>query len=443
MQLLKLAISDINILPDRQRKDLGDDEKKAGEEFEKLKASISANGLLQPPGVDKDNNLLYGFRRLKAAEALGWTHISVVVDPEKTLTTLERESIELDENLQRFDLSWQERERALARLNKIKQELDPTWTQRKTAIQAGVNQSAVSEAELLAKFMDAFPEVKNAGTRKQALSIAKNKAKTTLRKVEIVSNPVKYQEVSEKVVRGKAEEVILTLPDGFTKHIVTDGPFGINYDKRPAAEGVHEAYEDSPESYRERTSTMAPHMYRVLASDGFLIWFLGHDHLDWTRDLFRSVGFAVDPIPLMWNRSDGRCYTARPDRWFGKGYDIALHCIKGDPQMVDRSRDQGKHGKGNVFTYPPVPTKDKEHIVERPVEMYADIVRSISLQGEKITDFFGGSGAIAAAAASLGRDHFTVEMNPNHVATIVAKIYAHTPQPSKPQLVTSNGTEQS
>jgi DNA modification methylase len=273
-----------------------------------------------------------------------------------------------------------------------------------------------------------MPELKHAKSLNAAISQAKSKAKTIIRKQEVQSNPAKYEETVKKVRCGPAEQIIKTLPDGFTKHILTDGPFGLDYGKTKTTTSAHSTYEDSPESYRLRTSIMAPEMYRVMDKDGFLIWFLAHDHFEFTRDLFRSVGFEVDPVPLMWNRSESKCYTQRPDKWFGKGYDIALHCLKGDPQMINRSRNRGKNGAGNVFTYKGIEPKDKEHIVERPIELYADLIQCISVEGEKITDFFGGSGKVAAACAGMKREHFTTELDPNHIPLIIQNIYANTPQ---------------
>jgi ParB-like chromosome segregation protein Spo0J len=57
------------VVADRHRKDLGD--------IEGLSASIKEQGLLQPVGVDKDNRLVFGERRLRAFQHLGWTRIPV------------------------------------------------------------------------------------------------------------------------------------------------------------------------------------------------------------------------------------------------------------------------------------------------------------------------------------------------------------------------------
>lgn len=437
MELIKIPISEIKVDEvERQRKGLGtidgkdpnEPSKTAATEFESLKASITQQGLLQPVGITSNRELLFGYRRLSACIALGWKEIDALVDPERDLTELDKQLIELDENIRRLDLSWHERQTAIAKVDRIRRLQNPDHNQKRTAQELGISQTDVSKATMMDQMFNLFPELKKAKSLNAAISQAKSKAKTIIRAHEVKSNPAKYEEVTKKIVLGFAEKLILTLPAGFTKHIVTDGPFGIDYDNRQAASGPHEAYADSPEAYRKRTEAMAPEMFRIMGSDGFLIWFLAHDHFEWTKNLFRSVGFDVDPVPLMWNRSEGRCYTTRPDKYFGKGFDIALHCIKGDPQMVNRSRNRGKAGAGNVFTYKGVDPKDKDHIVERPQELYEDIIQCISLEGEKVVDFFSGSGKVAAACARLKRDYWACEMNPNHVTLSIQNVYANTPQ---------------
>jgi hypothetical protein len=61
-----IKISDIKI-GNRLRKDVGD--------VSSLAASIARDGLYHPIGIDEDNNLIFGFRRIKAYEFLGRTEI--------------------------------------------------------------------------------------------------------------------------------------------------------------------------------------------------------------------------------------------------------------------------------------------------------------------------------------------------------------------------------
>ena len=90
----KLKIDDISIRK-RHREDLGD--------IASLAKSIEKY-LLHPPIVTDRNELVAGFRRIKAAESLGWTEIEVrVVNPEDLLQA------EHDENECRKDFTPSER----------------------------------------------------------------------------------------------------------------------------------------------------------------------------------------------------------------------------------------------------------------------------------------------------------------------------------------------
>jgi len=69
-----MRIADI-IIGDRFRKDLGD--------IEALAESIAGRGLLHPPVVTTSGELVCGYRRVKAAESLGWDEIEVrAIDPD-------------------------------------------------------------------------------------------------------------------------------------------------------------------------------------------------------------------------------------------------------------------------------------------------------------------------------------------------------------------------
>lgn len=91
---------------ERRREDYGD--------IDGLAASIQKYGLLHPVVVDESGALVAGGRRLQAVKALGW--VDVPVRSLGELTDAERDEIELEENLQRKDLTAYERSRTLVRL---------------------------------------------------------------------------------------------------------------------------------------------------------------------------------------------------------------------------------------------------------------------------------------------------------------------------------------
>ncbi|MCX7918321.1 MAG: ParB N-terminal domain-containing protein [bacterium] len=77
------------------RKELGD--------IETLAEDIQQHGMVHPLVVNQNNELLAGYRRLKAAERLGWHEVPVtIIHSDQTLTQLD---IQLAENMKRKELT--------------------------------------------------------------------------------------------------------------------------------------------------------------------------------------------------------------------------------------------------------------------------------------------------------------------------------------------------
>lgn len=412
MELVSIAA--IRVPPDRFRP--------ISEKVADMTNSMRRYGQLQPVILKLADDGMYdlvdGHHRLVAAEKLQWDTIGYITTDE--LDPIVLREIELEVNIQRVDMTWQEREFAVAELHELKIRKDPTWTQRNTARSLGRSQPVIARALQFKQMSKIFPEIKTAKSMNQAQSWMKLKARTVSRVIAIKEEP-KYSNIESKIVLGDSVEVIKTIPDESFSMILTDPPFGIGLDKRKVGtEGSASSYEDS-EEYYEYILTIADDMYRVINKNGWLIWFLGVSWYERVKTVFREVGFLVDEIPIIWDRSDGRCFTSRPDRYFARGYDIALHCIKGEPEVIIR-------GRANIIRVPPLGTTERELLVERPVNLYVELIRRLTIKGETIADFFTGSGSVPSAAASLQRDFFAVEKDPLRRAAAIIKVKAHLPR---------------
>jgi ParB/RepB/Spo0J family partition protein len=104
-----------------------------------LAESIQSEGLLQPPVVTEDLELVAGFRRLAAIEQLGWPECEVRVVP-GLLTETKKRIIRLTENLQRADLTAPEKSLSMVGLL----ELNPGWTNKELAADLHVDPSSVT-----------------------------------------------------------------------------------------------------------------------------------------------------------------------------------------------------------------------------------------------------------------------------------------------------------
>lgn len=111
-----VPIARITIPDDRVRTE-------SGEDIEELAASIKKHGIIQPVVVDENMVLIAGYRRLMAAKNAGKKQVPVIV--KAGLSQYEKLEIEIEENLNRADLTPYEMSVALARKKKIYEKLHP------------------------------------------------------------------------------------------------------------------------------------------------------------------------------------------------------------------------------------------------------------------------------------------------------------------------------
>jgi ParB/RepB/Spo0J family partition protein len=97
----------------------------AQNELHELAESMKAHGQLQPVGAKPDGALLWGGRRLLAAQLAGIKELAVIIT-DKPLSDTEVRIIQLSENMQRSNLTDAEVYRAVKELR----ELNPTWSKK-------------------------------------------------------------------------------------------------------------------------------------------------------------------------------------------------------------------------------------------------------------------------------------------------------------------------
>ena len=85
----QIDIDDITI-GNRYRKDMGD--------LQALSTSIEELGLLQPIGINLDHQLIWGERRLRACQSLGWARIPARIVPMEQITLGEYAENEIRKN---------------------------------------------------------------------------------------------------------------------------------------------------------------------------------------------------------------------------------------------------------------------------------------------------------------------------------------------------------
>ena len=393
-------------------------EKKDLEELQDLADSIKLVGLLNPIVIDDDNVLLAGMRRLCAYTLNG----TLAIDANRLgeLTELQRRLVELEENVRRVDLRWDDQVNLIAEIDRLKREehgeatCAPTsaagkekgkeqegWSQAKTAALVGKDQPAVSRAINLAEALNMIPQLRECKSADEAQkrfdSMLEQLATQELMKRVAEEEGTKTEKtivqlVEEGYVIGDCLLGMRALQDDDRRLVMAevDPPYGIDLKGKRQGE-VRDSYNEiDAKDYPQFILSTAKEVYRVLAPDSWCIWWYGHEYQALIFQTLTHVGFQVDKIPCAWVKNKGQ--TNQPDRYLARGWEPFFLCRKGKPLMH-------KRGRLNVFAYPGVPNQQRTHDTERPFDLIYDIVSTLCLpkSGIVLVPFMGSGNTLRAA----------------------------------------------
>jgi ParB/RepB/Spo0J family partition protein len=123
-----------------------------------LGASLKAHGQIQPVVARPDGTILCGERRVRAAQLVGLSELTVIISDRK-LTDTEVRLMQLAENIHRTDLSGWERYVAYYEILT----LNPGWQQKDLADHLKLNEGTVSRALSVAKCSKEWQDALKAG----------------------------------------------------------------------------------------------------------------------------------------------------------------------------------------------------------------------------------------------------------------------------------------
>jgi ParB-like chromosome segregation protein Spo0J/DNA modification methylase len=425
-----IPLSQIIIPANRQRENF------AAGPLEALANSIADKGLLHPPVFKKlsetEYELVAGERRSRAIRALHLQGIPFDCDGElvppdhipaillSDLSSFQIREAELEENIIREPLTWQEEARAIAELHALrseqaqaegrKQTIQATATEIKNDGTAATGSLAhkVTEAVILSKHLD-DPEVAKAKTPKEAVKLLRKKVETEHRaKLAREFNPEKSPHIP---IQGSVFEVLPTLNSAQFDIIVTDPPYGVNADKFGDMASTGHVYEDTPEYGLSCYQITAIEGFRVAKPQATLYAFLDIRSWDEISTVFLLAGWDVWPTPLIWSKKYGM--LPKPDYGPRRTYEAILMATKGAPRFL-------KTGAPDVLEFPQ--REELVHGAQKPVDLYVELLTRSALPGSVCADFFSGSGTIFEAATRAKMVATGIELSEQHYQAGLARM---------------------
>ena len=376
---------------------------------------IPAKGLLHPIVLALNGELEYelvaGERRLRAMMMLHKQGKKFTCEgqeiPKDTvpftllgdLDPIARREAELEENTIRADLSWQEQSQAVAELHKLREgqhgKFDRStgkgWRMQDTAEEVtgrstGSTQT-VRDAIALSEHLD-DEEVAKAKTAKEAMKVLKNKhiAFLTEELAKQIGNEPQAKELDFR--NEDMCEAILKIPDSSYDCIVTDPPYGIDAQDFGSQTDKGHQYDDDLTTFIKLIGVLATEGYRVLKDQAHMYVFCDFKQVSYISDVLLKEGFTVWPRPIIWDKGVGML----PVKDLGPRYtyECILYANKGKRPVTAIYND--------VIRIPSVDGKTSIHAAQKPVDLFANLIKRCCNPGDTVLDPFAGSGTIFEAA---------------------------------------------
>lgn len=406
-------IKDIRLSPKRQRKTFAPDA------LAELRESIQQNSLLQAPVLrqtDDGLELVAGERRLRALTDLHDLGIEVLYNGQPipagsapytdvgALSPLQAWEAELEENIRRVDLSWQERAAATAELMELRKaqaNVNGTPSPTVATIAAEVRPEQTYEAAqdttrkelLVARHLD-DPEVAAAPTVKEAFKVLKKREERQQNAVLAAAAGATFTSKSHTILNTDSIEWLRTCPEGKFNVILTDPPYGMGADtfgnSNVGVSANAHFYDDSPERWAELMLQFGALSFKAAATDAHAYVFCDFDKFHALKAVMEGGGWTVFRTPLVWNNPDG-FRAPWPDKGPQRQYELILFAVKGDRKV--------NHIAPDVLTY----KKDRgiPHPAAKPVPLLVDLLKRSARPGDQVLDAFAGSGQTVLACHEL------------------------------------------
>jgi ParB/RepB/Spo0J family partition protein len=379
----------------RQRRDLV--------AIDELADSIRRLGLIHPIVITRDRVLVAGERRLTACIALGWTAIPAQYTDEVEHHVLR--AIELEENIKRRDITWQDQVRSVRDYHQLRGAETPGWSVEDTADAIGLSRPQTGQMLIVAeellknnpmitavpKFSTAEGIVRRARERQDSQMLSKLKETIGVRQDDEEAPP------PESIVNVDFKQWVHSHIAPRFNFIHCDFPYGVGSDTfNQGGAAAHGGFEDTKETWESLMETLAEATKKVLTPSAHLMfWFAmrkGDQRLyEPTARALERMGWDINPQPLIWMKSDGAGIIPDPERGPRQIYETCLLGTRGDRKIV--------RAVSNAYA---APTVREQHMSEKPEPMLRHFFGMLVDENTVILDPTCGSGSALRAAESLG-----------------------------------------
>jgi len=212
--------------------------------------------------------------------------------------------------------------------------------------------------------------------------------------------------MSINLMNGNSLELMKDIPDSSIDLIVSDPPYGMNFQSNYREEKYDAIENDQNLDWLEGFVEEA---YRVLKENTAIYCFCSWHNVDIFKATIQKM-FTIKNI-LVWEKNNTSMGDLQGS--YAPKHEFVIFAHKGRRIL-------------NGFRYADIikakRTGNEYHPTEKPVDLLALFIKASSDVGEIVLDPFMGSGSTGVACIKTGRKFIGIELNQNYFSTAVKRI---------------------
>jgi len=218
-----------------------------------------------------------------------------------------------------------------------------------------------------------------------------------------------------RILHGDCIDLLRGLPDDSVDLVLTDPPYGIDYNSNWSKDANYRKTVKSVEGIRNDGSNntdflaeVVSELNRVLKNDRHFYWFTRWDRVHLQLPILENYFTLKNAI--IWKKNNWSMGDLQGA--YAGQYEVILFAQKGRRIL---NEVDGRKRHPDILEYDRVPASRLRHSHEKPEELIEFLIRKSSNEGEIVLDPFAGSGTTAVCAKRLGRDFITMELDEDYV----------------------------
>lgn len=211
--------------------------------------------------------------------------------------------------------------------------------------------------------------------------------------------------ITDKIINADCLDILKQLPDKCVDLVLTDPPYGINYQSGLREQKYEKIQDDNNLNW---LPIVLGELKRISKDDAIWYIFCSLHNVDIFKQeigKFRNVKNI-----LVWNKNNFGSGDLKCD--YAPKYEMIIYCNDNKPLNGKRI--------ANVLNY--ARTDNSLHPTQKPVDLFSVLVQKASNENDLVLDCFSGSGTTAIACHKLKRRFICIEKDKDYYEASVKRL---------------------